>query len=82
CIARGEADVGMGIQAAAISCNLDFIPLTREKFDLIVPEEKYYSAKFSSLMEIITSEEFKRVVREMGGYDTADTGEILLIKNS
>jgi len=71
----------MGIQAAAISCNLDFIPLTREKFDLIVPEEKFQSPVFASLMEIIRSEEFKQVVREMGGYDTAHTGETVLISN-
>jgi len=81
CIARGEADAGMGIQAAAISCNLDFIPLTSEKFDLIIPEERYHSPIFASLMEIIESEEFKRVVKEMGGYDTSHTGETVLIGN-
>jgi molybdate-binding protein/DNA-binding transcriptional regulator YhcF (GntR family) len=79
-IVRGEADVGLGIQAAANSCNLDFIPATREKFDLVIPMSKYRSQLFAPLVEIIKSDEFKKIVNEMGGYDTAQTGETVLIK--
>jgi putative molybdopterin biosynthesis protein len=32
-IASGAADAGLGIQSAANSCNLDFIPITKERFD-------------------------------------------------
>jgi molybdate-binding protein/DNA-binding transcriptional regulator YhcF (GntR family) len=79
-IVRGEADVGLGIQAAANSCNLEFIPATREKFDLVIPVSKYHSQLFTPLLEIIKSDEFKKIVNEMGGYDTAQTGETVLIK--
>jgi molybdate-binding protein/DNA-binding transcriptional regulator YhcF (GntR family) len=79
-IVRGEADVALGIQAAANSCNLDFIPATKERFDLVIPVNNYRSPLFAPLMEIIKSSEFKKVVDEMGGYDTAQTGDTVFIK--
>ena len=79
-IVRGKADIGLGIQAAANTCNLAFIPLTKEKFDLVIPIDNYNSQIFTSLMEIIRSEEFKQVVNAMGGYDTSQTGDTVFIK--
>jgi putative molybdopterin biosynthesis protein len=79
-VLRGEADTGLGIQAAAKSCNLDFIPATTEKFDLVIPLEKYQRPLFKTLVGIIQCEEFKKIVDAMGGYDTAQTGETIFIK--
>ncbi len=79
-IVKGEADVGLGIQAAANSCNLDFIPVTKERFDLVIPMNNYHSQLFAPLLKIIQSEEFKKVVNEMGGYDTAQTGDTVFVK--
>jgi molybdate-binding protein/DNA-binding transcriptional regulator YhcF (GntR family) len=78
-IVKGEADTGLGIQAAANSCNLDFIPVTSERFDLVIPLKNYQSPLFAPLLEIIRSDEFKRVVDEMGGYDTSQTGETTFV---
>ena len=79
-ISRGQADAGLGIQAAANSCNLDFIPLTKERFDLVIPIDKYKSRLFAPLLEIIKSQDFKQVVNEMGGYDISQTGDTITIK--
>jgi molybdate-binding protein/DNA-binding transcriptional regulator YhcF (GntR family) len=79
-ILKGDADTGLGIQAAAKSCNLDFIPITKEKFDLVIPQDKYQRPLFASLVGIIRSDEFKKVVIEMGGYDTTQTGEVVFIE--
>jgi molybdate-binding protein/DNA-binding transcriptional regulator YhcF (GntR family) len=79
-IVRGEADAALGIQAAANSCNLYFIPVTKERFDLIIPIDNYRSPLFAPLLEIIASEEFKQVVNNMGGYDIAQTGDTVFIK--
>ena len=78
-IVKGEADVALGIQAAATSCGLEFIPATKERFDLVIPVAKYRSPLFAPLLEIIDSEEFKSTVNEMGGYDTSQTGETTFI---
>jgi molybdate-binding protein/DNA-binding transcriptional regulator YhcF (GntR family) len=79
-IIKGEADVGLGIQAAATSFNLDFLPATKERFDLVIPIKNYHSPLFAPLLEIIKSEEFKKIVNEMGGYDTSQTGETVFVK--
>lgn len=74
CIAKGEADVGLGIEAAARSCELDFLPLFRERYDLVMPKDNYDSELFAPLLEFIASEDFKKVVDKVGGYDTSQTG--------
>jgi molybdate-binding protein/DNA-binding transcriptional regulator YhcF (GntR family) len=79
-ISKGEADVGLGIQASAISCNLDFIPVTQEKFGLVIPMVNYRSKLFEPLLRIIQSKEFKQIVNEMSGYDTSETGGTIFIK--
>ena len=73
-IATGEADVGLGIEAASRSCGLDFMLLFRERYDLILPKENYRSRVLSPLLEIITSEDFRKVVEQVGGYDISQTG--------
>jgi putative molybdopterin biosynthesis protein len=78
-IVRGEADVALGIQAAAHSCNLDFLPATSERFDLVIPMDRYQSPLFAPLLESIRSDEFKKVVNEMGGYDISETGKTAFI---
>ena len=73
-IAHGEADVALGIEAAARSCNIDFLPLFRERYDLVIPIANYRSNLLSSLLRMVVSEEFKTVVNKAGGYDTSQTG--------
>jgi molybdate-binding protein/DNA-binding transcriptional regulator YhcF (GntR family) len=75
-VSRGEADVGLGIQAAANSDSLDFIPLLKERYDLVIPIEKYKSNSIGELMKIISSKDFEEVIANIGGYDTSETGSI------
>ncbi|MFC2040865.1 substrate-binding domain-containing protein [Chloroflexota bacterium] len=79
-IARGEADVGLGIEAAARACALGFLPLFREKYDLVIPEKNFRSKLLSPLLEIINSKEFRNVVTRVGGYDTSQTGTVTCCK--
>jgi molybdate-binding protein/DNA-binding transcriptional regulator YhcF (GntR family) len=78
-IARGDADVGLGIEAAAISCGLDFMPMFRERYDLVIPIANYRSERFAPMLEIIGSDEFKKIVDGVGGYDTSQTGTTTFI---
>jgi molybdate-binding protein/DNA-binding transcriptional regulator YhcF (GntR family) len=73
-VAHGEADVALGIEAAARSCNIDFLPLFRERYDLVIPVENYRSELLAPLLKAVISEEFKAVVNKAGGYDTSQTG--------
>jgi putative molybdopterin biosynthesis protein len=73
-IVHGDADVGLGIEASAISCGLDFMPMFRERYDLVFPIANYRSQRFAPMLEIIKSDEFKKIVKGVGGYDTSQTG--------
>ncbi|MCJ7605334.1 MAG: GntR family transcriptional regulator [Dehalococcoidales bacterium] len=74
-IFHDQADVGLGIEAAARSNSLGFKPLFRERYDLVIPREVYNSPHLASLLEVISSNEFKAIVDRIGGYDTSHTGE-------
>jgi len=75
-VARGEADMGLGIQAAAIANGLEFIPLLKERYDLIIPAEKSQYGLMQSLLGIVTNQEFKKTVENIGGYDVSQTGSM------
>lgn len=73
-IARGEADCGLGIQAAASACDLGFIPLFRERYDLVIPEEHFRSILLFPLISIVSSSEFRNTIGKVEGYDSSQTG--------
>jgi molybdate-binding protein/DNA-binding transcriptional regulator YhcF (GntR family) len=79
-IARGSADVGLGIEAAATSHNLGFMAMFRERYDLVIPLANYRSERLAPMLEIIASEEFKKIVDGVGGYDTSQTGSTVFVK--
>jgi molybdate-binding protein/DNA-binding transcriptional regulator YhcF (GntR family) len=74
CIAQGEADVGLGIEAAARASHIDFLPLYRERYDLVMTIENYRNRKLAPLLKVIASKDFRQAVTEAGGYDTSQTG--------
>jgi len=76
-VASGIADAGLGILPAAKAMNLDFIPIAKERYDLIIPTVYFEDAKVERVIETVRSEEFKRIVSQLGGYDVSRTGEEL-----
>jgi len=76
-VASGTADVGLGIQSAAETLGLDFIPIGEERYDLAIPSEFLTLPLMENMLSVIRSEEFQAEVRSLGGYDTRDTGKII-----
>jgi putative molybdopterin biosynthesis protein len=76
-VASGMADAGLGILSAARAMNLDFIPVAKERYDLVVPSFYFGEEKIQRLIATIRSEEFKEEVLRLGGYDVSRTGEEL-----
>jgi putative molybdopterin biosynthesis protein len=76
-VAGGSADAGLGILAAANALNLDFIPISPEEYDLVIPEEFYHLDSVKKMLQVINTDEFKQKVEALGGYDTRDTGRIM-----
>jgi putative molybdopterin biosynthesis protein len=75
-VTSGRADVGMGILAAAKALNLDFIPVARERYDLVIPTDLLKDERVALLLEIIRSSKFIEQVLALGGYEVEETGRI------
>jgi len=77
-IARGEADVGLGIEKAAQQVNnVDFVPLQIERYDLVIRKEDIEKPYFQALMSILKSVAFRNEVLGIGSYDVTSMGEIM-----
>jgi putative molybdopterin biosynthesis protein len=77
-VARGMADVGLGTEKAALQVDeVEFVPLSKERYDLVLYRNDLEKSNFQTLLSILNSAEFKEEVDGMGGYDTARMGEII-----
>lgn len=77
-VLTGIADVGMGILAAARALNLDFIPLAKERYDLIIPLEYLDLEPIRAVLDIITNDRsFREAIHQLGGYDCSDMGKTI-----
>ena len=76
-VASGRADAGLCILGAAQALDLDFLPVTKERYDLVVPTELLQDESIALLLEIVRSSEFQREVSSLGGYETEETGRIV-----
>jgi molybdopterin molybdotransferase/putative molybdopterin biosynthesis protein len=74
-VLSGAADCGMGIFAAAKALHLDFIPMEREQYDLIMPSGIREDPNIQVVLEIIRSDNFRKRVTALGGYDASKSGQ-------
>jgi putative molybdopterin biosynthesis protein len=79
-VAESKSDVGLGMEAAAHSFDLDFIPLTMEQYDLIIPADRSELPPVKKLMDWLTKPEAKEEINKFVGYDTNNTGKILWLE--
>lgn len=78
CVARGEADVGIGIEKAALQVDgIDFIPLQRERYDLVIRKEDLPKPHFQSVLAVLKSTNFRNEISGMGGYDISQMGDVI-----
>ncbi len=75
-IAEGRADVGLGIEAAARAWGLDFIPLARERYDLVIPAEIWETPPVAALVGWLTPDVVGALAADLGGYETGETGRV------
>ena len=75
-VAEGRADAGFGIRAEAAARGLDFVPLVRERFDLVMPRRAYFEPSLQALFEFARSQAFAARAARMGGYDIGEAGRV------
>ena len=77
-VARGDADVAVGNEKAALQVqDIQFVPLQKERYDLIIRKDDINKPPFQAILEILNSKEFQEELRGIGGYDLSDTGKIV-----
>ena len=82
-IKAGFADVGISVRAAAAIFGIDFIPLQRERYDLIIPRIHYDTLPgVRAMLDTIVSGSFRAELAGLGGYDTEESGKIVERRDS
>ncbi len=77
-VASGSVDTGMGIRAAAVALHLDFIPVTEERYDFIIPAEFLDDPKIIKLLDLLhTDKILHHKIQAMGGYKLNDCGKVM-----
>ena len=77
-IISGRADCGLGIAAASIAYNLDFIPLFKERYDLVINKNFAESGLLKPLYDVLEDSRFRKYISGMKGYDTELMGKIVM----
>ncbi|MDJ1158092.1 helix-turn-helix transcriptional regulator [Chelatococcus sp. SYSU_G07232] len=77
-VGRGEADIAVGTEKIARQVeNIDFVPMKRERYDLVVKTERVDTPEIKTLFEILRSAKFQNEFKSIGGYDISDMGKII-----
>ena len=75
-IRAGHGDCGIATRAVAMSSGLDFIPLTVERFDLLMHQRDAFRPPLQKLLKLLRSPDFATRASELGGLDVTDAGEV------
>jgi molybdopterin molybdotransferase/putative molybdopterin biosynthesis protein len=80
-IRSGLADVGIGVETAAVAYELDFIPLQQERYDLVLAKGDHDNHPgVKAFLDVIVSGGFKAELEALGGYDMREAGKIRDLK--
>ena len=75
-IAEGAADMGLCFEGSAKPFGLDFIFLTSERYDMVIPAENMEHAPIQTLISWLGSPSGKQAIGDLPGYDHHETGKI------
>ncbi|WP_333858926.1 helix-turn-helix transcriptional regulator [Clostridium sp.] len=77
-VSRGEADIAVANQKTISQVkNVEFIPIQKQKCDLVIKKEDFESPIIQTILSILNSQEFKMEIQGIDLYDTSETGKII-----
>jgi molybdate-binding protein len=79
-VRSGAADVGIAIESVALANGLGFVPLTEERFDLVVRASAAERAPVARLLETLDEPSFKAEMAHLPGYDTDLSGQVTTLE--
>ena len=75
-IRNGWAEVGVCVQLAAEEAGLSFLPVQEGHYDICYSPQFEGDPRLDALLEVVQSQDFRRTIGELPGYDTGMTGEV------
>ncbi|KRR10450.1 DNA-binding protein [Bradyrhizobium jicamae] len=78
-VRAGRIDCGIATRSVAKSAGLDFLPLTWERFDLVMRQRDYFMKGPQALFEFVRQAGFRDRASELGGYDVSEVGAVRLV---
>jgi excisionase family DNA binding protein len=77
----GRADVGPGIQPVAELLGLGFVPLRRERYDLLILKELFFDPTVQDFLGLFHEKDFHDLVAGLQGYDLEACGKMIFPPN-
>ncbi len=78
-VASGLAHAGFGVEAGARKFNLDFIPVASERYFLICNKDCLQTPMAATIIDIVSSKQFRAEAAKLAGLDVAQAGTALTI---
>jgi putative molybdopterin biosynthesis protein len=78
-IRAGRVDCGIATRSVAKAAGLDFLPLTWERFDLVMRQRDYFMKGPQALFDFVRQPGFRERAGELGGYDVSEAGAVRLV---
>ena len=75
-VARGDADVALGLETMARDFSLSFVPLMEERYDLLIDRRSWFEPQMQHMFAFLRSAAFQSKARGMGGYDVSELGAV------
>jgi len=76
-VLSGKSDVGIASIAIANFLGLNFVPITRERFDMVLDQSIFFEKEVQILMDVLHDSAFRLRVEGVGRYDFSDSGRIM-----
>jgi molybdate-binding protein/transcriptional regulator with XRE-family HTH domain len=74
---RGNwADAGVCLKLASDEAELSFLGVRREPYEICFPDSLAEDPRLAALASVVRSSHYRRLLRELPGYDTSHTGEL------
>jgi excisionase family DNA binding protein len=75
-VLEGKAGAAFGLRAMAQQLRLGFVPLVRERFDILVDRAAWFDPPLQRLVAFCCSSEFLAKAGELAGYDLSGFGTV------
>lgn len=80
-VLAGRAEAAPGIRAVAGLLGLDFLSLGFERFDLLIPKDRYFERPVQAFLGYVADKAFSELAATLKGYDVEQAGRVLFPAN-